>query len=89
VRAFASRPVIEAASINGGFYFFTDAIWSDVFHLTENCALENEPLEILAASKQLAAFDHPGRWQNFDAERDLDAMVSLAKALEVKIIGSN
>jgi len=85
VRAFASRPVIEAASINGGFYYFTDAIWGDEFHLIKNHALENEPLEALAASKQLAAFDHSGKWQNFDAERDLEEIVSLAQALEMKI----
>lgn len=85
VRAFASRPVIESTSINGGFYYFTDAIWDDEFHLTKNHALETEPLEVLAASKQLAAFDHPGRWQNFDSERDLMEIASLAQALEMKI----
>lgn len=85
VRAFASRPVIEAASINGGFYYFTDAIWGDEFHLIKKHALENEPLEALAASKQLAAFDHSGRWQNFDAERDLVEIISLAEALEMRI----
>ena len=85
VRAFASRPVIEAASINGGFYFFTDAIWGNEFHLVKNHALENEPLEALAASKQLAAFDHSGRWQNFDAERDLVEIASLAHGLEMQI----
>lgn len=85
VRAFASRPVIEAASINSGFYYFTDAIWNDQFHLMANHALENEPLEALAASNQLAAFDYPGRWQNFDAERDLEQIGSLVQALEMKI----
>lgn len=85
VRAFASRPVIEAASINGGFYYFTDAIWGDEFHLIKKHALENETLEALAASKQLAAFDHTGRWQNFDAERDLYEIASLAKTLEMQM----
>lgn len=85
VRAFASRPVIESASINGGFYYFTDAIWGDKFHLINKYALENEPLESLAAAKQLAAFDHSGRWQNFDAERDLVEVTSLAQAIEMQI----
>jgi glucose-1-phosphate cytidylyltransferase len=85
VRAFASRPVIEAASINGGFYYFTDAICEDRFHLIKKHALENEPLEALAAAKQLAAFDYAGKWQNFDAERDLDEIASLAKVLEMRM----
>lgn len=85
VRAFASKPVIEAASINGGYYYFTDAIWADEFHLKKNHALEHETLEALAASKQLAAFDHPGGWQNFDAERDLVEIIYLAKALEMQV----
>jgi glucose-1-phosphate cytidylyltransferase len=88
VRAFASRPVIEAALINGGFYFFTDQIWNDQYQLTDDSILENQTLETLAKLQQLAAFEHTGKWQNFDSERDLKEVNSLAKELELMIIGN-
>lgn len=79
VRAFASRPVIEAASINGGFYIFTKALWNDCYSLEKQVALENQPLERLASAGQLIAFQHNGTWQNCDAERDLTGLSELAK----------
>ncbi len=79
VRAFASRPVIEAASVNGGYYIFTSALWQDIYGLDKPVALENQPLERLAAAGQLAAFEHNGRWQNCDAERDLVELQKLAQ----------
>ncbi len=87
VRAFASRPVIEAALINGGFYFFTDQIWDDKYQLTDDSILENQPLEALAAMQQLGAFAYSGNWQNFDGDRDLEGINSLAKEFERMIIG--
>jgi glucose-1-phosphate cytidylyltransferase len=81
VRAFAPRPVIEAATINGGYYIFTSALWSDSFSPSKLVALENQPLEHLAAAGQLAAFEHNGRWQHCDAERDLVELDKLAQQL--------
>lgn len=74
VRAFASRPVIEAASINGGYYLFTQEIWHDRFGLAQADALENTPLERLAQAGQLTAFSHSGVWQNCDSGRDLECI---------------
>lgn len=82
VRAFASRPVIEAASINGGYYIFTSALWKEAYGLDKLVALENQPLEHLAAAGQLAAFEHNGRWQNCDAERDLAELRKLTQHLD-------
>jgi glucose-1-phosphate cytidylyltransferase len=79
VRAFASRPVIEAASINGGYYLFTQAIWQAQYGLEQADALENKPLEQLAQAGQLAAFAHSGAWQNCDSERDFECIERIAK----------
>jgi glucose-1-phosphate cytidylyltransferase len=81
VRAFAPRPVFEAAAINGGYYIFTEALWSEEFSLSKLVALENQPLEHLAAAGQLAAFEHNGNWQHCDAERDLVELDKLAQQL--------
>ena len=82
VRAFAPRPVIEATAINGGYYILTSALWDDAYGLDKLAALENQTLERLAAAGQLAAFEHKGRWQNCDAERDLAELSKLAQHLD-------
>lgn len=82
VRAFAPRPVIENTFINGGYYLFNQAIWDAAWGLTPDVALENQPLERLAAAGQLAAFKHKGAWHYCDGERDLDLLQSIAQALE-------
>jgi glucose-1-phosphate cytidylyltransferase len=84
VRAFAPRPVIEAASINGGYYIFSTALWDDAYALSSLVALENQPLERLAAAGQLAAFEHKGNWQHCDAERDLVELSNLAQQLNMQ-----
>lgn len=81
VRAFAPKPVIEAASINGGYYLFTQAIWDPKYGMDQADALESLPLEKLAAAGQLTAYEHRGAWQHCDAERDLAALERLAAAL--------
>lgn len=83
VRAFAPRPVIETVSINGGYYLFGSAIWTD-YGLDAGMALEEKPLERLAAAGQLAAYDHQGNWQHCDAERDL-AELSRVAGLQAKL----
>jgi glucose-1-phosphate cytidylyltransferase len=85
VRAFAERPVIEGAPINGGYYLFSPKFWSVASSLSASVALENEPLEQLAAAAQLAAFEHRGSWQTCDAERDLIELRRLALELESEL----
>jgi len=81
VRGFAARPVIEGVSINGGYYLFTPTFWHAASTLSPEVALENQPLEQLAAAGQLAAFEHKGAWQTCDAERDLTELDRLARQL--------
>ncbi len=80
VRGFAERPVIDSVSINGGYYLFNFDFWRSVSNLGPNVALENQPLEQLAADSQLAAYSHNGAWQTCDAERDLLELNRLAQS---------
>lgn len=82
VRAFASRPVIEASPINGGYYIFNNAIWNKKYALYDCSALENEPLEKLAAEGHLAAFSDKSEWHCLDAERDCCALEKIAQQHE-------
>lgn len=81
VRGFAARPVIEACTINGGYYLFSQNFWNVAHLLTHSIALENEPLEHLAAAGQLVAYEHRGAWQTCDAERDLPELDRIARQI--------
>ena len=81
VRAFAPRPVIEAAAINGGYYLFEASVWEVRYALDGSAPLETAPLEKLAAAAQLNAFEHRGAWQHCDAERDLAPLNRIAQQL--------
>ena len=82
VRGFASRPVIESSNINGGYYIFSKKIWA---LLKNSGPLEIGILENLAFLGELAAFEHNGRWQNCDAERDLNELTAIAQLLQEKL----
>jgi glucose-1-phosphate cytidylyltransferase len=82
VRGFAAKPVITNDFINGGFYFFERAIWSDSYLGSRpNLILEAEVLEALAADAQLVAHRYEGPWQFLDSERDLQALAELSQSL--------
>ncbi len=83
VRAFASRPVIESAPINGGYYIFGRSLWKEHSPADSEPALvlERDILERLARDSQLGAFAHRGLWQHFDCERDLAGLVPVAERL--------
>lgn len=68
VRSFVEKPRGDGAMINGGFFVLSPR----VLGLIENDATvwERKPLELLAASGQLAAFEHQGFWQPMDTLRD-------------------
>jgi glucose-1-phosphate cytidylyltransferase len=85
VRAFAPRPVIESACINGGYYIFGAAIWDATYGLDHTVALENQPLERLAALSQLAAFEHKGAWHYCDGERDISALQAIAAMQDLDV----
>uniref|UniRef100_UPI001356B774 glucose-1-phosphate cytidylyltransferase n=1 Tax=Rhodovarius lipocyclicus TaxID=268410 RepID=UPI001356B774 len=69
VEAFEEKPQVGEGWINGGFMVFEPG----VVDLIEGDAtiLERSPLETLAATGQLSAFQHDGFWQCMDTIRDL------------------
>jgi glucose-1-phosphate cytidylyltransferase len=81
VRGFSEQPVISSAFINGGFYFFGQALFSAPYlgRAQEKMVLEEEILQELVKHEQLMAYRHDGRWQHYDNRRDLDFISSIAK----------
>lgn len=73
VRGFIEKPRSEHW-VNGGFMCFEPAL---VELLSEDCALEREPLSQLARQGRLAAFRHEGFWQCMDTYKDAAALEEL------------
>ena len=72
VQAFSEKPQVGSGWINGGFFVFEPALFS---YLTgDECVLEREPLERLAAEGQLTAHTHTGFWRCVDTQRDMEAL---------------
>jgi glucose-1-phosphate cytidylyltransferase len=68
VKGFREKPIGQAGWINAGYFILSPK----VFGLIEGDATtwEREPMEKLAASGQLAAYQHEGFWQPMDTLRD-------------------
>jgi glucose-1-phosphate cytidylyltransferase len=73
VRRFREKPLTED-SVNAGFFVFEPQIFD---YLTDDTALEREPLEALAQRGELMAFPHDGFWQAMDTYRELTLLNSL------------
>jgi len=67
---FSEKPNITSGYINGGFFVFDREIF-DYLRNDDDCALEKEPLEILAREGQLMVYSHDGFWQCMDTVRDM------------------
>ncbi len=68
VRAFKEKPKGDGAMINGGFFVLAPAVIGLI--KDDTTVWEREPLEALAHSGQLVAFQHNGFWQPMDTLRD-------------------
>jgi glucose-1-phosphate cytidylyltransferase len=66
VDGFREKPLLEGM-VSGGYFVFEPGIMD---HLTEDCVLEKEPLEALAARGQLALYPHHGFFMSMDTYRD-------------------
>ena len=68
VQTFQEKPRADGGMINGGFFVLSP----QVFDLIEDDSTiwEREPLETLAARKQLTAYQHRGFWHPMDTMRD-------------------
>lgn len=73
---FNEKPQTRAGFINGGFFVFNKKFF-DYLRSDEDCHLELEPIEGLAAKKQLSAYLHDGFWQCMDTQRELDILNDL------------
>ena len=76
---FSEKPQTTEGLVNGGFFVFKKKFFS---YLSEDsdCYLEREPLEQLAADRQLCVNVHTGFWQCMDTQRELDLLTHLWKS---------
>jgi glucose-1-phosphate cytidylyltransferase len=68
VSRFDEKPPGDGAWINGGFFVLEPAVAD--FIEGDHTIWEKDPLEQLAAARQLAAYFHRGFWQPMDTLRD-------------------
>jgi glucose-1-phosphate cytidylyltransferase len=68
---FSEKPRTHSGLINGGFFVFDRRIL-DYLTDDEDCVLEREPLERLAADGQLSVYQHEGFWHCMDTAKDLE-----------------
>jgi len=72
---FKEKPQTGEGWINGGYFVFNYDIFD--YLLDESTVLELDPLEKLAKSNQLVAFQHENFWQCMDTVRDRDHLNEL------------
>ena len=75
VTAFQEKPERQAGFINGGFFVVDRRIGS--YLGDDTCVFENEPLDRLAAEKQIVAYQHSGFWQCMDTYREQQLLTGL------------
>lgn len=75
VNRFIEKPQGDGGMINGGFFILNPS----VINLIDNDTTiwEREPLEDLARSKELMAFQHNGFWQSMDTLREKNLLNEL------------
>ena len=72
VAGFSEKPSDESSWINGGYFVLEPSVL-DLLHSDET-GFEQEPLETLAANRELAAYQHDGFWLAMDTARDRDEL---------------
>jgi glucose-1-phosphate cytidylyltransferase len=75
VVSFQEKPKGDGAWINGGFFVCQPQVFDYIEH--DQTIFEKEPLENLAANKQLNAFKHSGFWKPMDTLRDKNQLEEL------------
>jgi glucose-1-phosphate cytidylyltransferase len=75
VTEFEEKPLVESL-INGGFFVFEREIF-DYLGDDDDVILEREPLQRLAADRQLVVYEHVGFWRAMDTFKDAKQMDSL------------
>ena len=70
VERFREKPQTDG-HVNAGFFVFEPEVLD---YLDDECVLEREPLERLAADRQLMAHEHTGFWQPMDTFREFQML---------------
>lgn len=65
------REKVQAEWVNGGFLVFNRRVFD---YLSSDCVLEREPMERLAADRQLMAYRHNGFWIGMDTYREYEML---------------
>lgn len=68
ITGFQEKPAGDGGWINGGFFVLEPQIFDYI--AGDHITWEQQPMQQLAANKQLAAFVHAGFWQAMDTVRD-------------------
>jgi glucose-1-phosphate cytidylyltransferase len=76
VRSFREKPLADDY-VNAGFFVFEPEVFT---YLEDDVALEEEPLEALAADGQLSAYTHDGFFQPMDTYREFTLLNGLWNA---------
>ncbi len=69
VTGFREKAREDGGWINGGFMVVEPKIF-DILDEDEDCILERQPMETLAAEGRLGVYKHTGFWQCMDTQRD-------------------
>lgn len=77
---FEEKPDFKKQWINGGFFFFNRAFFTDYVSQESDCVLERQPLAKLALDKELNLFKHRGFWACMDTQRDRDHLEALFRS---------
>ncbi|MEX3983372.1 glucose-1-phosphate cytidylyltransferase [Paraburkholderia sp. EG287A] len=75
VSSFKEKPKGDGGMINGGFFVLSPKVIDLI--PDDQCIWEREPLEQLANSGQLSAYEHEGFWQPMDTLRDKNYLEEL------------
>lgn len=76
ILSFNEKPKGDGTWINGGFFVCEPAIFKFINNY-DNCIFEKEPLESLAATKNLNAYKHQGFWRAMDTLKDKNELTNM------------
>lgn len=75
VASFTEKPIAREGWINGGFLVFEPEVFQYLHG--DQCSLEGQALEQIAADGQLSAYRHQGFWQCMDTLREKQYLETL------------
>ncbi|MDQ7824094.1 MAG: glucose-1-phosphate cytidylyltransferase [Candidatus Eremiobacteraeota bacterium] len=75
VHNFQEKAPVQAGWINGGFFILEPEVLNYIDG--DGTSFEKEPLERLAADRQLVPYMHEGFWHCMDTKKDLDYLTEL------------